>query len=96
MLLLIKEFILLYFQQQNQDKMGQLIALLVIMITIGVFIYITKYKNKEKPKAGIKREKLSDYFKDYLDLKLYWASISFIAIGITILIAILIIELVFS
>jgi thioredoxin reductase (NADPH) len=48
--------------------MGQLIALLIIMIATGTFIYITKYKNKEKPKVGIKRDKSSDYFKDYLNL----------------------------
>ena len=63
------------------------------MIAIGAFIYIYKYKDKEKPKIGIKRDNPSDYFKDYLNLKLYWASISFIVFGIIILIAILIIEL---
>jgi hypothetical protein len=65
------------------------------MIATGTFIYITKYKNKGKPKVGIKREKSSDYFKDYLNLKLYWASIAFIVFGITILFAIIILELVF-
>lgn len=66
------------------------------MIAIGAFIYISKYKNKGKPKIGIKRDKLSEYFKDYIDLKSYWTSIAFIVVGVTILIAILIIELVFS
>lgn len=75
--------------------MGQLIALLIIMIATGTFIYITKYKNKEKPKVGIKREKSSDYFKDYLNLKLYWASIAFIVFGGIILLAIIILEIVF-
>lgn len=96
MSLLIKGFILLYFQQQNQDKMGEIITLLIIMIATGTFIYITKYKNKEKPKVGIKREKPSEYFKDYLNLKLYWVSIAFIVIGCTILLAIIILEIVFS
>lgn len=75
--------------------MGQLIALSMIMIAIGIFIYVTKYKNKEKPKVGIKREKSSDYFKDYLNLKLYLASIIFIVFGVTILLAIIILEIVF-
>lgn len=96
MSLLIKGFILLYFQQQNQDKMGEIITLLIIMIATGTFIYITKYKNKEKPKVGIKREKSSEYFKDYLNLKLYWVSIAFIVFGGTILLAIIILEIVFS
>lgn len=76
--------------------MTQLVSLLVLMIIVGVLVYITKYKNKGKPKVGNKREKPSDYFKDYLDLKLYWASIAFIVFGITILLAIIVIELVFS
>lgn len=75
--------------------MGQLIALSIIMIAIGIFIYVSKYKNKEKPKVGIKREKSSDYFKDYLNLKLYLASIIFIVFGVTILLAIIILEIVF-
>ncbi len=75
--------------------MKQLIALLIIMISIGAFIYLTKYKNKEKPKVGIKREKSSDYFKDYLNLKLYWSSILFIVFGVTILFVIIILEIVF-
>ena len=58
--------------------MIQLISFLIIMIAIGALIYITEYKNKEKPKAGIKREESLDYFKDYLNLKLYWISIAFI------------------
>ena len=76
--------------------MGQIITLLIIMIAIGTVIYTTKYKNKEKPKIGIKREKSSDYLKDYLNLKLYWVSIAFIVFGVTILISILIIEIIFG
>ena len=66
------------------------------MIFTGSFIYLFKYKNKEKPKVGIKRDNPSDYFKDYLNLKLYWASIAFIIFGFIILAAILIIELIFN
>lgn len=76
--------------------MTQLVSLLILMITLGVIVYVTKYRNKEKPKVGNKREKTSDYFKDYLNLKLYWASIVFIVFGVTILLAIIVIELVFS
>jgi len=70
-----------------------LVLLLLIMIAIGLFIYISKYSNKEKPKVGIKRDNLSGYFKDYANLKLYWTSIGFIFLGVTVLIAILIIEM---
>ncbi len=75
--------------------MTEIILICLIMILIGSYIYITKYKNVEKPKVGIKRNNSSEYFKDYLNLKLYWTSISFIIMGIVILLAILIIELVF-
>ncbi len=74
--------------------MTQLIILLIIMIAISTYIYITKYFNKEKTKIGIKRKNASEYFKDYLNLKLYWASIAFIVFGITILLAIVILEIV--
>ncbi len=67
-----------------------------MMIAVGVFIYATKYKNKEKPIVGIKREKASDYFRDYHNLKLYWASIAFIVFGGVMLLAIIIIEFVFG
>ncbi len=76
--------------------MGQLIVLLIIMIATGTFIYIAKYKNNEKPKVGIKREKSSEYLKDYINLKLYWVSIAFIFFGTLILLAIIILEIVFS
>jgi hypothetical protein len=76
--------------------MIQLISFLILIIATGVFIYITKYKNKEKPKVGIKREESLNYFKDYLNLKLYWVSIAFIVFGITILLAIIILELLFN
>lgn len=74
--------------------MIQLIILLVIIIALGAFIYISKYRNKEKPKIGIQREKTADYFKDYINLKLYWMSIIFMLFGVIVLFAILIIEFV--
>lgn len=80
----------------NIIQMAQIITLLILMIASGIFVYTSKYKNQEKPKTGIKREKPSDYFKDYLNLKLYWTSIAFIVFGITILLAILILELIFN
>ena len=66
---------------------GELIALELLMIAIGSFIYITKYKNKENPKSGIKREKMSEYFDDYMKLKLYWTSIAFVFVGSALLLA---------
>lgn len=48
------------------------------MIAIGTFIYLFKFKNKEKPKIGIKRDNPSDYYKNYFNLNLYWLSIAFI------------------
>lgn len=74
--------------------MIELIAILILMIIIGAYIYNSKYRNKEKPIIGIKRENNSDYFKDYLNLKLYFISIGFMIVGFTVLIAILIMELV--
>lgn len=62
------------------------------MISLGVIIYTLKYKNKEKPKIGIRRENKSEYVKDYWNLKLYFGSIAFIIIGIVLLIAIILIE----
>ncbi|WP_427873481.1 hypothetical protein [Flavobacterium sp. MMS24-S5] len=76
--------------------MAQIIIILLLMIAIGTFIYIKKYKDNGKPKVGIKRDNYSDYLKDYSNLKLYWASISFIFLGIAMLIAILILEILFN
>lgn len=74
--------------------MLQLILMLISMIIIGASIYYSKYRNKEKPKVGIKRENISDYLKDYYNLKLYYMSIAFMFFGASVLIAILIIDLV--
>jgi hypothetical protein len=76
--------------------MIELVIIQLVMIAIGVCIYIIEYRNKEKPKMGIKRDTASDYLKDYARLKLYWTSIAFIVVGISVLIAMLIIEIAFS
>lgn len=72
--------------------MIQFVIIILIMISLGVIIYTLKYKNKEKPKIGIRRENKSEYVKDYWNLKLYFGSIAFIIMGIVILIAIILIE----
>ena len=66
------------------------------MIVIGAAIYIFRYKGKGKgkPKVGIKRDNNSEYFQDYINLKLYWTSLGFIFLGVTLLIVILILEFV--
>ncbi len=76
--------------------MTQIIIILLLMIAIGAFTYITKYKDNGKPKAGIKRDNFSDYLKDYSNLKSYWNSIFLFFFGIAMLIVILILEIVFS
>ncbi|BDU26068.1 hypothetical protein FLGSB24_28120 [Flavobacterium sp. GSB-24] len=76
--------------------MTQIILILLAMIVIGAAIYVIRYKDKGKPKTGIKRDNNSEYFKDYINLKLYWTSLGFIFLGVTLLIVILILELVFS
>ncbi|MCR4029609.1 MULTISPECIES: hypothetical protein [Flavobacterium] len=63
------------------------------MIVIGAATYITKYKGKGMPKVGIKRDNNSEYFKDYLNLKLYWTSLGSIFMGILLLLVILVLEL---
>lgn len=73
--------------------MIELAFLSTLMIVIGASIYGIKYRNKEKPKMGIKRDNPSDYLKDYAGLKLYWTSIAFIILGISVLNALLIIEM---
>jgi hypothetical protein len=76
-----------------QIIMTQIILILLAMIVIGVAIYITRYKGKDKPKAGIKRANNSEYFKDYINLKLYWTSLGFIFVGISLLLVIVVLEL---
>lgn len=75
--------------------MAQLIILLLILISVGSLIYFFRFRNKEKPKVGVKRNDFSEYLNDYAELKLYWTSIAFIVVGIVVLIGIGIIELVF-
>jgi hypothetical protein len=77
------------------NEMLELIIVLLLMITLGLFIYIYKYMGKEKPKIGIKRDNLVNYYKDYFNLKLYWTSKGFILMGSILLIAIVIMELLF-
>ncbi|WP_291276196.1 hypothetical protein [Flavobacterium sp.] len=73
-----------------------LIITLLALILVGSLIYYFRFFNKEKPKVGVKRNNFSEYVKDYAELKLYWTSIAFITVGIVVLIAIGIIELVFD
>ncbi|KGO79017.1 hypothetical protein IP98_02946 [Flavobacterium cauense R2A-7] len=75
--------------------MTELIAILIASILVGSLIYFFRYKNKAKPKVGIKRNNSSDYFEDYKELKLYWGSIFLIIIGVVVLLAIGIMELAF-
>lgn len=75
--------------------MGVLILVCLCMIAIGSFIYIRKFKNNGKPEAGVKRDNLLDYYKDYENLKLYWGSISLVVMGVIILFEIFILELIF-
>lgn len=77
---------------KKRNRMIQFVIIILIMISLGVIIYTLKYKNKEKPKIGIRRENKSEYVKDYWNLKLYFGSIAFIIIGIVLLIAIILIE----
>lgn len=72
-----------------------LIITLLTLILVGSLIYFLRFRNKEKPKVGVKRNNFSEYIKDYGELKLYWGSIALIVFGVIILIAIGIIELAF-
>jgi len=74
-------------------EMTQLILMAIGLILIGFTLYFFKFRKNEKPKIGIKRDSFSEYFSDYRELKLYWTSISFIIVGVIILIAIGILEL---
>ena len=72
-----------------------LIITLLTLILVGSLIYFLRFRNKEKPKVGVKRNNFSEYIKDYGELKLYWVSIALIVFGVIVLIAIGIIELAF-
>jgi hypothetical protein len=76
--------------------MAELIIILLILILVGGLIFFFRFRNKEKPKVGLKRNNFSEYIKDYTELKLYWASIAFMVVGIIVLIAIGIMELAFA
>ena len=75
--------------------MIELILASLTSILVGSLIYFFRYRKKEKPKVGVKRNDSAEYFKDYLKIKLYWGSLSLIFIGIIVLLAIGIIELTF-
>lgn len=53
----------------------QLIIISVLFIIIGVLIYFYSFYNKDKPKVDIKRNSFPEYYKDYLNIKLYTSSI---------------------
>ena len=74
-------------------EMTELIVILICLTLAGCLIYFLKYSNKEKPKSGIKRANFSEYFKDYMDLKLYWGSLFLIILGVVSLLSIIVIEL---
>ncbi|MFD2940060.1 hypothetical protein [Flavobacterium notoginsengisoli] len=75
--------------------MTQIIIISLFMMAIGAFIYIRKYKESGKPKVGVKRNNLSEYYNDYSNIKLYWSSIGLFFFGLINLIVILILELIF-
>lgn len=75
--------------------MIELIITLLTLILLGSLIYFFRYRNKEKPTVGVKRNNPSEYFNDYMELKLYWGSIFLIVFGVIALLAIGIIELAF-
>ena len=75
--------------------MIEIILALVSLILVGSLIYFFRYRNKEKPKVGVKRNNFSEYHKDYMELELYWGSICLIVVGVVGLLAIGIIELIF-
>jgi len=74
-------------------EMTQIIIVSICLILTGITIHFFKFWKKERPKVGIKRENFSEYFSDYKEIKLYWASIFFIILGLIILITIGILEL---
>lgn len=45
---------------------------------------------------SIKRDTRSNYLTDYANLKVYWTSIAFIFFGLSVLIALLIVEMAFN
>ena len=75
--------------------MIELILMLITSILVGSLIYFFRFRNKEKPKVGVKRNNFSEYHKDYMGLDLYWCSICLIFVGVVGLLAIGIIELIF-
>ena len=52
-------------------EMIELILTAICLIVIGIAIHYFKFRKNGKPKIGIKRDNLSEYFNDYWELKLY-------------------------
>lgn len=63
----------------------------MIYIIVGIVILY----NKQKTQAGIKGNTFSHYIKDYDNYKTYWGAVGLIFIGLTGLISIFVLELVF-
>lgn len=74
----------------------QLILTAICLIGIGIAIHFFKFRKNGKPKIGVKRDNLFEYFNDYWELKLYWGSIAFIILGVIVLLTIGILELFFK
>lgn len=71
----------------------KIIVIPIIFIIIGTTIYTIKFYGKSKPKLGQQRNTLKEYFNDIFNFKLYYQSIIFIVIGVFLLFAFLIIEI---
>lgn len=77
-------------------EMIELILTAICLIVIGIAIHYFKFRKSGKPKIGIKRDNLSEYFNDYWEYELYWESIALIIMGVIILLTIAILELFFN
>lgn len=75
--------------------MIELIITLLISILVGGLILFFKFRKRGKPKIGIKRNDYSEYFKDYIEINLYYGSLGLLIIGSVCLIVLGILELFF-
>lgn len=75
--------------------MIELIITLLLSILLGSLVLLFKFRKKGKPKIGIKRNNFSEYFKDYIEINLYYGSLGLIIIGSICLITLGILELFF-
>lgn len=71
----------------------KIIVIPIIFIIIGTTIYSTKFYDKNKPKLGQERNTLKEYLNDIFNFKLYFQSIILIVIGVLLLFAFIIIEI---